>query len=305
MLGLSRLVPRKGFDRLIDAVGRLAPAHPDLVLAIAGSGRDRARLERRAERRGAPVRFLGRVSDDDLPQVHGAADVFAMICRNRWLGLEQEGFGIVFLEAAACGVPQLAGASGGSHEAVVDGVTGVVVRRPRSAGDVTRALAPLLDHPERRTRLGCAARDRVVERAHLRRPGRATGRGDRRRVRLATMASGQQKGKRERAVPAHRVGREHEVRPEPALPDDPAARRIVQASLAGTVIFAVTAIPAAIAPDTFVGVSVIVSLVLFALGMLAFVWAYAVAVGRSRTDLIGIGGLFFLAGSAPRRCSGR
>ena len=163
VLGLSRLVPRKGFDRLIDAVGRLAPAHPDLVLAIAGSGRDRARLERRAERRDAPVRFLGRVSDDDLPLVHGAADVFAMICRNRWLGLEQEGFGIVFLEAAACGVPQLAGASGGSHEAVVDGVTGVVVRRPRSTGDVTRALAPLLDHPERRVRLGCAARDRVVE----------------------------------------------------------------------------------------------------------------------------------------------
>lgn len=163
VLGLSRLVPRKGFDRLIDAVGRLAPAHPGLVLAIAGRGRDRARLERRAERRSAPVRFLGRVSDDDLPLVHGSADVFAMICRNRWLGLEQEGFGIVFLEAAACGVAQVAGASGGSHEAVVDGVTGVVVRRPRSVADVTRALAPLLDHPERRDRLGCAARARVVD----------------------------------------------------------------------------------------------------------------------------------------------
>ena len=163
VLGLSRLVPRKGFDRLIDAVGRLAPTHPDLVLAIAGSGRDRARLERRAERGRAPVRFLGRVSDDDLPLVHGAADVFAMICRNRWFGLEQEGFGIVFLEAAAAGVPQVAGASGGSHEAVVDGVTGVVVRRPRSVAEVSRALGPLLDHPDRRARLGRAARDRVVD----------------------------------------------------------------------------------------------------------------------------------------------
>jgi phosphatidylinositol alpha-1,6-mannosyltransferase len=86
-----------------------------------------------------------------------------MICRNRWLGLEQEGFGIVFLEAAACGVPQVAGASGGSHEAVVDGVTGVVVRRPRSAGDVARPLAPLLDHADRRERLGGAARTRVEE----------------------------------------------------------------------------------------------------------------------------------------------
>jgi len=163
VLGLSRLVPRKGFDRLIDAVAELAPGRPDLVLVIAGGGRDRGRLERRADRAGAPVRFLGRVSDDDLPKIHGAADVFAMICRNRWLGLEQEGFGIVFLEAAACGVPQVAGASGGSHEAVVDGVTGVVVRRPRSSADVTRALAPLLDHAERRERLGGAARTRVEE----------------------------------------------------------------------------------------------------------------------------------------------
>jgi phosphatidylinositol alpha-1,6-mannosyltransferase len=68
----------------------------------------------------------------------------------------------VFLEAAAAGVAQVAGASGGSHEAVVDGVTGVVVRRPRSVGEVTRALAPLLDHPDRRERLGHAGRERVV-----------------------------------------------------------------------------------------------------------------------------------------------
>ena len=162
VLGLSRLVPRKGFDRLIDAVGQLAPSRPGLVLAIAGGGRDRARLERRAQRAEAPVHFLGRVSEDDLPLVHASADVFAMICRSRWLGLEQEGFGIVFLEAAASGVPQVAGASGGSHEAVVDGVTGSVVRRPRSSGDVARALAPLLDHPDRRERLGRAGRDRVV-----------------------------------------------------------------------------------------------------------------------------------------------
>jgi phosphatidylinositol alpha-1,6-mannosyltransferase len=101
------------------------------------------------------------VSDDDLPRLHGCADVFAMLCRNRWLGLEQEGFGIVFLEAAAAGVPQLAGASGGSHEAVVDGVTGTVVGRPRSVAETARALATLLDHPERRRRLGAAARTRV------------------------------------------------------------------------------------------------------------------------------------------------
>ena len=117
------------------------------------------------------------------------------------------------------------------------------------------------------------------------------------------MASGSAKKTKlpkQRAVPAHRVGREHEVRPEPSMPEAPAATRIIWASIAGTVVFAATAIPAAIAPDAFVGVAVLVSLVLFLLGTLAFLWAYAVAVGRSRTDLMGIGGLFFLAGSAPR-----
>jgi phosphatidylinositol alpha-1,6-mannosyltransferase len=161
VLGLSRLVPRKGFDVLLRAAADLRRSHPDLQVVIAGAGRDRARLERIAARSGAPARFVGRVSDDDLPRLHGCVDVFAMLCRNRWLGLEQEGFGIVFLEAAAAGVPQLAGASGGSHEAVVDGVTGSVVGRPRSVAETGRVLATLLDHPERRHRLGAAGRDRV------------------------------------------------------------------------------------------------------------------------------------------------
>ena len=93
-------------------------------MAIAGRGRDAERLAGRIAEPGAPVRLLGGVSDADLPRLVGAADVFAMLCRNRWLGLEQEGFGIVFLEAAAAGVPQVAGASGGAGEAVEDGVTG-------------------------------------------------------------------------------------------------------------------------------------------------------------------------------------
>jgi hypothetical protein len=84
------------------------------------------------------------------------------------------------------------------------------------------------------------------------------------------------------------------------MPDGPLPRRIVQASWVGTAVLAVTAIPAAIAPHAFVAVSVLVSLALFVAGTAAFVWAYAVAVGRSRHDLIGMGGLFFLAGSAPR-----
>ncbi len=162
VVSVGRLVPRKGMDVLIDAAGRLAPVFPGLTVAIAGRGRDAERLAGRVAELGAPVRLLGGVSDADLPRLVGAADVFAMICRNRWLGLEREGFGIVFLEAAAAGVPQVAGASGGADEAVADGETGILVHRPAEVGEATRAIARLLENDGLRTRMGEAARRRVV-----------------------------------------------------------------------------------------------------------------------------------------------
>jgi phosphatidylinositol alpha-1,6-mannosyltransferase len=161
VLSVSRLVPRKGMDVLIEAGARLAEGRPDLVVAVAGAGRDRGRLERLARKAGAPVRFLGRISDADLPGLYACADVFAMCCRNRWGSLEQEGFGIVFLEAAASGLPAVAGASGGAADAVADGRTGVVVHRPADPVAVVAALAPLLDHPDRCRAMGAAARTRV------------------------------------------------------------------------------------------------------------------------------------------------
>jgi phosphatidylinositol alpha-1,6-mannosyltransferase len=156
VLGVSRLVPRKGFDVLLDAVAGLDGVH----VAIAGSGRDRDRLVRRAGPLGDRATFLGTVEDADLPSLFGCADVFAMLCRDRWLGLEAEGYGIVFLEAAACGVPSVAGCSGGSGEAVLDGETGYVVE-PRDVSAVRSALGRLLADAELRTRLGSAARRRV------------------------------------------------------------------------------------------------------------------------------------------------
>ena len=108
-------------------------------------------------------RCWGRVSDEDRADLLGAADVFVMACRSRWLGLEQEGFGIVFLEAAAAGVPQIAGDSGGAPEAVLDGVTGLVVEDPGDPGAVAQALRTLLADPTRRRRMGRAARSRVQE----------------------------------------------------------------------------------------------------------------------------------------------
>jgi phosphatidylinositol alpha-1,6-mannosyltransferase len=159
----SRLVPRKGMDVLIRAAALVKDEIPNLQVAIGGSGRDRERLERLAKTLDAPVVFLGRVSDDALPGWLAASDLMVMACRSRWMGLEQEGFGIVFVEAAACGVPVVAGRSGGSHDAVVDGETGVIIDNPNDARTVADAILGLYRDPELRRRMGEAGRRHAVE----------------------------------------------------------------------------------------------------------------------------------------------
>jgi phosphatidylinositol alpha-1,6-mannosyltransferase len=162
VVSISRLVPRKGFDVAIEAAALLRSSRPDLVLAISGAGRDERRLRRLAAELAAPVRFLGRVAHERLPALYACADLFTMACRTRWRGLEQEGFGIVFVEAAACGVPQVAGDSGGAAEAVDDGVTGLVVPRPDDPREVAAALEALLGDPDRRADMALASRKRAV-----------------------------------------------------------------------------------------------------------------------------------------------
>jgi phosphatidyl-myo-inositol dimannoside synthase len=164
VLSVSRLVPRKGMDTLIEAAARLSATgrYPRLTVAIAGSGRDRARLERAIHKSGAPVRLLGRVPSPDLPGLYACADVFALCCRSRWGGLEQEGFGIVLLEAAAAGVPAVAGNCGGAAEAVVDDETGLIVGNPSDPAAVADAIDGLLSDPARASRQGQAARQRAV-----------------------------------------------------------------------------------------------------------------------------------------------
>jgi len=162
VMGMSRLVPRKGFDVLIDASAVLAKKWPTLQIAIAGSGRDRSRLEKRARGRGAPVRFLGRVDDEDLSPLMASCNVFAMLCRNRWAGLEQEGFGIVFLEAAAAGVPTVAGRSGGSAEAIDDGKSGLLVEDPRDIAQVVAVLDRILSDDEFARSAGLSGREWVT-----------------------------------------------------------------------------------------------------------------------------------------------
>lgn len=163
VLSVSRLVPRKGMDTLIEACARLGSSgrHPGLTLAIAGAGRDRVRLERLVDKLQASVHLMGRVPGVDLPDLYACADVFALCCRSRWGGLEQEGFGIVFLEAAAAGVAAVAGDSGGAAEAVVDGETGIVVGEPSDSAEVASAIDRLLSVPALASRQGQAARSRA------------------------------------------------------------------------------------------------------------------------------------------------
>ncbi|MDE0268882.1 MAG: glycosyltransferase family 4 protein [Acidimicrobiaceae bacterium] len=161
VVSVSRLVPRKGMDILIGAAAELASICKGLQVLIAGEGRDRRRLTRLIGRLNAPVRLLGSLSDEDKAELYGCADVFAMLCRSRWAGLEQEGFGIVFMEAAAAGVPQVAGDSGGVRDAVVHGETGIVLEEI-TVSTAVAAIAALLNDSRRRRIMGEAARKRAA-----------------------------------------------------------------------------------------------------------------------------------------------
>jgi phosphatidyl-myo-inositol dimannoside synthase len=163
---VSRLVPRKGQDVLIEGMAEVRRRVPDAVLAIIGGGPYEAAL-RRIAKGSAPrgsVRFTGPVDEADLPLAYALGDVFAMPCRTRLAGLEVEGWGNVFIEAAACARPVVVGDSGGARETVVDGSTGVLVDGRDVAG-VADAVATLLGDPALATAMGAAGRARV-ERAH-------------------------------------------------------------------------------------------------------------------------------------------
>jgi phosphatidyl-myo-inositol dimannoside synthase len=163
---LGRLVPRKGQDRLVDALALLSAEFPNLHLGLIGDGRlDRA-LRARARRNGVGKRLhlLGALSREDVQTWFTAADVFASPCRTRWGGLEVEGFGIVFAEAALAGLPVVAGRSGGAPEAVRAEETGVVVDG-HSAEAVAAGLAELLRlSPGEREAMGAQGREFTLSR---------------------------------------------------------------------------------------------------------------------------------------------
>ncbi|MEV3871381.1 glycosyltransferase family 4 protein [Streptomyces sp. NPDC049906] len=162
---VSRLVPRKGQDTLIEAMPRVLAAVPDAVLLVVGGGPYEPDLRRLATTTGVAdsVRFTGAVPWSELPAHYGAGDVFAMPCRTRRGGLDVEGLGIVYLEASATGLPVVAGDSGGAPDAVLDGETGWVVPGGRPEETADRIVA-LLDDPELRRRMGERGRAWVEER---------------------------------------------------------------------------------------------------------------------------------------------
>jgi phosphatidyl-myo-inositol dimannoside synthase len=158
---VSRLVPRKGQDVLIGAMAQVRRRVPDASLLIVGGGPYRRDLEALAAKAPAgAVTFAGEVSERDLPRYYRAGDVFAMPCRTRRGGLEVEGWGNVFIEAAACARPVIAGDSGGAREALVDGVTGLLVDGA-NVDAVADAVASLLEDPDRARTMGAAGRVRV------------------------------------------------------------------------------------------------------------------------------------------------
>jgi phosphatidylinositol alpha-1,6-mannosyltransferase len=157
---VSRFVPRKGQRRVLRAVARLRAEGRDVEVLLVGRGRDEADLRRLAAGLDVPTRFEVDVPWERLPGLYREMTVFAMPCRSRWLGLEVEGLGLVFLEAAASGLPVLAGDSGGAPETVLPGVTGYVVADDAA---LVGGLRRLLDDPEEAGRLGAAGRERVRE----------------------------------------------------------------------------------------------------------------------------------------------
>jgi phosphatidylinositol alpha-1,6-mannosyltransferase len=159
---VSRLVARKGQDVLIDAMPEIRSRIPTARLLIVGGGPDEDRLRSRAAR--APegsVLFAGQVDESDLPRYYAVGDVFAMPCRTRLGGLEVEGWGNVFIEAAACARPVVVGDSGGARESLIDGETGILVDGG-SVTEVATAVGDLLADPDRARAMGAAGRQRVL-----------------------------------------------------------------------------------------------------------------------------------------------
>jgi len=163
VLTVGALQKRKGQDMLIRALSAIRTRVPNVLYAIAGEGWEHRYLEALAREHGVDdiVQFRGAPRFAELVECYQQCDLFAL--PNRTIGWDFEGFGIVLLEAQACGKPVLAGRSGGTAETIQPGVTGELVdcETPEPLAD---AVAGLLNAPERLAEMGARAREWAVDR---------------------------------------------------------------------------------------------------------------------------------------------
>ena len=163
ILTVGRLVTRKGHDLVIRALPRVLKAHPETCYLIAGSGPAKQAIARLADEMGlgGKVLFFENLNDSDLVKIYNLCDVFVMPSRADLKSCDVEGFGIVFIEANACGKPVIAGRSGGMADAVVDGVTGFLVD-PDDPDALAESLSRMIRDSSFARRIGQQGRDRAV-----------------------------------------------------------------------------------------------------------------------------------------------
>lgn len=164
IVSVGRLVHRKGQDKLIESLPKILQSFPDAVLLLVGEGPIKQMLKNTAKQLGVTnqVIFAGRVQHIDLPDYICLGEVFAMPVRSRFAGLEVEGLGIVYLEASACALPVIVGNSGGATDAVIDGVTGLLVNGS-DTDQIADAVCKLLTDQSRAKAMGLAGRGWVIE----------------------------------------------------------------------------------------------------------------------------------------------
>jgi len=164
LLTVGRLVPRKGIDTVLRALPSIAERCPDVAYVVVGTGPDRSRLQGLADHLGVQdrVRFVGDVDHDRLPLYYSAADLFVMPARED--PPDVEGFGLVFLEANACGTPVIGARSGGIPDAIHDGETGLLVP-PNAPEAFADAAVRVLTDPDLAETLARQGRHRAVNEA--------------------------------------------------------------------------------------------------------------------------------------------
>ena len=164
IVSVGRLVHRKGQDHLIEAMPEILKSIPQAHLLLVGEGPYREHLQTLVKKHNleASVTFIGRIQYKDLPTYICVGDIFAMPSRSRLMGLEVEGLGIVYLEASSCGLPVLAGDSGGAPDALVQNETGLVVDGTDDQQIATAAIKLLTDI-ELSKKMGLAGRQWIID----------------------------------------------------------------------------------------------------------------------------------------------